>query len=656
MKKSLYNFTNNSVSQTLLDQIENGIKSVPNMKKSGRRVVKGVLGEILQNLKMFRRRQQRRPPINHWRVKNWLDIAIRDIDEDTEDEHIAYYKHIRENLDKAVRIIKWNSDESQCELRAKDIKLSAEIPGAVFVLADKNYGMSLIPVETMIQAETNMLKELDAKMINSDSKEIISTVEERIRKFEKSLYLGARQHLDSMDFDRFARPSEIKVPFLKLNAKLHKMKSVDINDKNLSRLKFRPVQDSSAWIMKPYAVLLMTLLRDLMNALKMKYNSISKIASEDGSQISKDMRLLKLSDEKTKLFISSDMSSAYTNIFKDDVFKAVITATELLKVNDWRRDLILKLIELVLGNNYIESSTGIFQLGDCLPMGSSASQDCLNIVGMISELQLFENATTSDEIKVIVGDNFEVNIVIQKNTKHKDSLTRSEKGQLKLYKRYIDDTHSVCSGENLTDMKNIIIKVLQAYPKNLVMNATLSLLSFSHLDCLGFCGFSQNKITTIVRKNFTAPINIVPSQSNCPASNKYCIILSEMLRYRRICSSSQFIEMNEHFLFKEMLKAGYNYGELKIKFMKSREYIKENYNEGTFVKINENSKEFEETFCGKVTFDKNSGSHKIVKALMMGDGKTKLKPILVPSSKIKTYLISRRKHLKKLRDFVTYQS
>ena len=324
------------------------------------------------------------------------------------------------------------------------------------------------------------------------------------------------------------------------------MKFVDINDKNLSRLKFRPVQDSSAWIMKPYAVLLMTLLRDLMNALKMKYNSISKIASEDGSQISKDMRLLKLSDEKTKLFISSDMSSAYTNIFKDDVFKAVITATELLKVNDWRRDLILKLIELVLGNNYIESSTGIFQLGDCLPMGSSASQDCLNIVGMISELALFENTSSEDEIQVTIDDIFDVEIVMEKNTKKNLSLINSEKSHLKLYKRYIDDTHNVCSGENLSDM-NMKMKMLQAYPKNLVMNATLSLLNFSHLDCLGFCGFSKNNITTIVRKNFTAPINIVPGQSNFPVSNKYSIILSEMLRYRRICSSSQFIEMNENF-------------------------------------------------------------------------------------------------------------
>ena len=197
------------------------------------------------------------------------------------------------------------------------------------------------------------------------------------------------------------------------------------------------------------------------------------------------------------------MSSAYTNIFKDDVFKAVIIATELLQVNDWRRNLILRLIELVLGNNYIESSTGIYQLGDCLPMGSSASQDCLNIVGMISEFALFENASSEDEINVTIDDNFDVEIVMEKKMKKNLSLTNSEKSQLILYKRYIDDTHSVLSGENLSEMKSVIIKMLQAYPKNLVMNATLSLLNFSHLDCLGFCGFSKNQNNNSTEKLYS---------------------------------------------------------------------------------------------------------------------------------------------------------
>jgi hypothetical protein len=37
---------------------------------------------------------------------------------------------------------------------------------------------------------------------------------------------------------------------------------------------------------------------------------------------------------------------------------------------------------------------------------------------------------------------------------------------------------------------------------------------------------------------------------------------------------------------------------------------------------------------------------------MRGNEKIRIKPVLVPSFKIKTYLISRRQHLKRLRNFI----
>ena len=73
---------------------------------------------------MFRRYKQRRFSINQFEVRKQLEADIND-DEDIDDEYIAYYKHVRENLDKAVS---WNSDESNCSLDIKDIKNSTEIP------------------------------------------------------------------------------------------------------------------------------------------------------------------------------------------------------------------------------------------------------------------------------------------------------------------------------------------------------------------------------------------------------------------------------------------------------------------------------------------------------------------------------------------------
>ena len=500
------------------------------------------------------------------------DKAIND-DEDTDDEYIAYYKHVRDNLDKAIKIIKWNSDESNCRLDIKDITTCTEIPGAVFILADKNYGMTLLPIDTMVSAEENMLEELKARKVNSNCEEIVKIMESKIRKFEKSNCLQARQHLDSLEINRFDRPLKIKMPFLKLNAKIHKLSSKDITEKNLSKLKFRPVQDSSSWIIKPYAEILMTLLRDLMTAVTNKYSSMKRISSENGIKISREMRQLEFSENQSKFFMSSDMSSAYSNIFKYDVFRAIILSTTILEANDWRRDLILKLTELILANNFIESSAGVYQLGDCLPMGSSASQDCLNIVGMVNELEFFENISAKKEFDVKINDDFEVLIRVKSQINEINSLTKQEKQYLKLFKRYIDDTHSVCSGKEISTMKSLIIKILKIYPKHLVMNASLSLMHFSHLDSCGYTGFQKGKMTTFVRRNYTAPVNVVPSQSNCPASNKYSIILSELLRYRRMCSTSQFVRLNETHLFTEMIKAGYKKTDLKKQFAKSQDFI-----------------------------------------------------------------------------------
>ena len=653
IQKSLYNFTDITVANSLLNQIENGIKNVPTIKKDGISVVKNALKEILNNLKMFRRFKHRMPPINRWKVKDWLEIAINDTaDGNDDDEYIAYYKYVRDNLDKAMKIIKWNCDMSNCDLKDDDIKTASDIPGVVFVLADKNYGLTLLPIETVVEAETKMLQELKAQKVNSSSSEITQVVETRIRKFEKSLSLTERQYVDSLDINRFIRPSEIKLPFLKLNSKIHKMSSDDLKERKASKLKFRPVQDSSSWIMKPYAVLLMTLLRDLMNNIKGKFRSIQKIDSETGAKVSQEMRQAEIFKGQTKFFISSDMSSAYSNIFKNDVFKAIFSATKLIKVNDWRRDLIFKLTELVLGNNFIESSVGVYQLGDCLPMGSSSSQDCLNIVGMVHELEMFEGVSARESVNINVDENYEVKILMIDQMTEINKFTKNEQDHLKMFKRYIDDTHGVCSGDDIKALKNIILKIMKAYPEHLVMNVTLSLMYFGHLDCVGYSRFSKKPINTLVRRNYTAPINVVPSQSNCPASNKHSIILSEMLRYRRLCSDSEFVTLNENQLFTEMIKSGYKESELRKMFEKGRDYIRNNYCENTFEKVSEGQDDYDENFCGKITFDRLSGSHKIVKTLMRGNEKIRIKPVLVPSYKIKTYLISRRQHLKRLRKFI----
>ena len=444
----------------------------------------------------------------------------------------------------------------------------------------------------------------------------------------------------------------MKIPYLKLNPKVHKLTENEISNNDCSKLKFRPVQDSSEWMMKPYAQLLMFILRDLLGALREKFQSISKIESFNGEKVSHRMRNLNFPQENFKFFVSADMSSAYSNIFKEDVHSAITIAAELLSVNDWRRDIALKLSELVLGSNFVECATGIFQLADCLPMGSSASQDCLNIVSVVHELNFYIGVTAKNEMKITVDKNFKVDIELNKNITQVMYLSENEAENLKIFMRYIDDTQGVFSGQNLNNALNLICKILKIYPKHLTVNATLNLICFSHLDCIGFVGFYENTINTLVRRNFIAPINLVPQKSNCPKSNKYSIILSESLRYRRICSNAKFVSLNEDFLFGELLHAGYTKRDLRNHFEISRQHIKANYDQDSFEKKVETEEHEYQNCCGKFTYDQLSGSHEVLKTLLSGASHLRVRNILVPNFKIKTYLVSKRKHLKRLRNFI----
>ena len=159
-------------------------------------------------------------------------------------------------------------------------------------------------------------------------------------------------------------------------------------------------------------------------------------------------------------------------------------------------------------------------------------------------------------------------------------------------------------------------------------------------------------MTTFVRRNYRAPVNLVPKVSNCPDSNKYSIILSEMLRYRRLCSNQKLVDMNEKQLFTELYKAGYSTTEMKILSKKNRKLIKENFTDDYFTKKLSSNMNIEESVYSKVTFDKLSSGQNIINQLVKGGGRSKIKTVIVPSLKIKTFLISRKRHLKTLRNFI----
>ena len=656
MENVLYNFTSDDVPQEIIEIIENGIKGVPKLNTDEDDSINVAVEEIVVHLNTFRRVKQKKGPIIERDVVKWLNKALRDINEDNKDDteiYKPYYQYVRNNVDKAMNILAISCGNQNEKLSREVLEDRIDVPGAVFNQLDKNYGIALIPVSDMILAEIKMLKEMKGVKIDLEDQQVIKIVEEKIMKFENSLSEPEKEYLNNITINRNYKPEKIKLPFLKLNAKLHKLNKDQIETKQVNKISYRPVQDSSAFIVNQYASILMVLLRDLIQAIKLKHKSITKIESMNGEKIAKRMKSLEFKENGYDYFVSADMSSAYSNIYKQDVFRAITLLTKEIGAEYWKRDLVMKLTELVLSNNYIEASVGIFKLQECLPMGSSCSQDGLNVVGILHELELFEGISKNVKVKTYVNDIFEVEIEVEETSDEKiDKLSDNEKLDLIDFMRYIDDTQAVISTKNYKITKELIMKMSKAYPDHIVLNVSLSLVYFCHLDCVGYKYVSTNKIVTFVRRNFIAPVNIIPFASNCPKSNKYCIILSEMLRYRRICSNVIFVKLNDQLLFNEMLKVGYSRSVLNKEFSKALNYIEIKYNSDTFEKEVDIGDVEDLFYCGKITYDDPTGSHKIIKTLLQGRNILKLKNVIVPQRKMKNILVTRRKHLKKLRGYL----
>ena len=80
--------------------------------------------------------------------------------------------------------------------------------------------------------------------------------------------------------------------------------------------------------------------------------------------------------------------------------------------------LLLKLISLLLDNNYVEIGDGIYKLGTQLAMGCSSSGDALDSVAIWSEVSTLESID-GVKVEVTVDENFSVDLKMFSDEKKK---------------------------------------------------------------------------------------------------------------------------------------------------------------------------------------------------------------------------------------------
>ena len=223
----VYNFTSQEIPEELKTILGMGKKAVPWLVERNFTVVKRVHIEVLEYLQKYRRNVQKQPEIQVKSVRGWLEVAMGE-NETENDKHHRFYSHIYNRFRKALRMVWYRgniSDQGMSVARFGDM---SDIPGAVWNEADKGAGLALIPCGLMFSAEEKMMEELGATRMELPANVVVENLDTKVVEFEKSLTGSELNVLNEVCLARRIDTKDVKIPFLKLNAKLHKLTLCEI--------------------------------------------------------------------------------------------------------------------------------------------------------------------------------------------------------------------------------------------------------------------------------------------------------------------------------------------------------------------------------------------------------------------------------------------
>ena len=625
-KKSfgVFNFTDNEIPTNTYNLLTLGKKMVVPYGMTPAEKKTRVTAECFNYAVRFRKYIEGREEdikIEDKNYKSWLEAAGHSASNST---YADFYTKLKNNLEEEEMynqpITKYDYFQTKTE-----IITALDYPGAIWNECDKGMGISLIPINTMKTAELNMIKELGGSPCNLNKEELITHLEEQLQEFKEELD-GRQKWLLEEHVGNLNNPdkSQLVTPFLHLKLKIHKVAEDDIKNKNTNALKFRPIVDQSRWMFNYHSTALRELL-DNMNReiIEQSNGTLDDILPVNGASVAADTRNFTFNNvDGIKSLLSADLSDAYSNTDLKDLEEAVEYVGEHTGLEAWVIELIIKLARLILKNNYVETSKGVYHLTTVLPMGMGASPVCLNIVGLASEhRRLVSQGARSTTM-----------------------------GDCKSYQRYLDDTRTLGESKNVDGIKDIIMNIATMFPKVIPINIECSHVYNTFLDVVSIRKLSTGKVETIMKKNMGTPPGFIPVQSKIPYRYKMSGLNGDILRIRRICSKPAYIKLHDEMLIREYITLGYHPKRIEESFQERLKVISEEF-DSEMNRISKKEK-MEGLVYGSTTKMEFGGeTHIITKEIIrsaLGDLEAR-PPMTIPSTKLVEFLHTRKRYFKKLR-------
>ena len=205
----------------------------------------------------------------------------------------------------------------------------------------------------------------------------------------------------------------------------------------------------------------------------------------------------------------------------------------------------------------------------------------------------------------------------------------------------------------MENLEKFVTDFGKVYPPNIPLNIGLSGVAAKFLDVKFVKVFSRNEVKTAIARNFEQPSKYLVKDSKVPQKYKMCLVDSELVRYRRICSEKSFFDKNVDCLFQELLVAGYNKCEINAKIEKAKERIRKKENSDNEQGEEDADCEIEKLYGTMTIHNEVSQAHKVVRETLKSSlGKRKVSlPMTVPHKKLKTYIYTKSKMQERIKSY-----
>ena len=376
-RPKIYNFLGVEIPDDLREMLERGKRFVPFLAENEVEAKEKFTEAVLRYLIRYRKYVEGAPAIDKNDLGQWLHDALDDATVwNVNSCHTQFYRRVKSEARDAMRVIasrkRKRSECSGVDMGVVERKLM-KLEDGVVIENDKNNGWSLMPCAVILEAEHKMMEEMGGVLVERDENSVIGVIDEEISKFECGLGGDQLRIINKFYLHRRIQKDDVKMPFLRLTLKIHKLSAGEKEEKRFSVFRYRPLQDSTFCSLVVYNRIMMEMVRELNNKLKSVEPKMKKLESKCGSEFASRMRKSDINIRDGVVLLSGDFSDAYSFCTFVDVSRAIVVIGRFVGLQESRVELMIELAWLILTNNYVSCSVEIFHLGTALPMGNSCS-------------------------------------------------------------------------------------------------------------------------------------------------------------------------------------------------------------------------------------------------------------------------------------------